>query len=251
MPVSAEQLLVGALFGFYLKDCLLLLDADEALLERRGRGAWCVRFGPADYTLGGRQPVLCPPLAPHRPVHRLRWSMTKAGPPQADAGWNGDEPPALLGWRLRLGVGLVAACVLGLVPAVLLGGFGTMALLAGVGLAYASVVALLAAVFVERAALSLDTRAFWSLAGEVLLCAPYAINVLRRVSLRASPRADLVDTAQRLLDDAGRETLRRECAARIQRQWESEPEGSARAAALRAAQRALAPADEGPSRDAA
>jgi hypothetical protein len=242
MTPSAETLLLPTLLAFYAKDCLLLLDADEGVLERRGAGRWRVGLGSRHYTLLGRQPCLLLPLAPHRPAYRMRWAMT--GEADAAPAWPADAPRALLG--LRPWPVAIALALFGGVPLALLGHQPLWALLGSVALVYALIVGALLHAGRHREALGLSRRSWAALGGELLLCPPYAVNLVRRLSLHASPAADLLATARARLDAPELAELQRQCAERIELELQVEGEGTPRSVALAGARRALIRGAEDP-----
>src|SRR4051812_42278310 len=93
MYLNAELLIGPAVVALYLKDGLLMLAYDEAVLVRGWRGRWRAGFGPRDWRLGGRAPYLCHPFKPQQPVLRLRWQAVAAGHPTASQ--RADVPPEL------------------------------------------------------------------------------------------------------------------------------------------------------------
>ncbi len=240
MHLDAELLIGPALVGLYLKDGLLMLAPDEGVLVRGWRGRWRAALGPREWRLRGRAPWLCNPFKPQQPVLRLRWDP--AADPAAPVGSRAEVPDALLAlgpwvgviWLL-LFVGLPLAFYLHLNLRVLL------VLLAEL---YAVIAATLVLVWRRRAALGLDAKAFGTLAFEVLACAPYAANLVRRLSLMRRVDEDLVAAARRLLPAPALPGVLAECARRIDDELEWGDETSARAHALRAARARFAPAGE-------
>jgi hypothetical protein len=71
-------------------------------------------------------------------------------------------------------------------------------------------------VFLRRDALELRPRAFWSLAFDVLACAPFAVNMVRKLSLRRGLQGDPIDFAAREFDAATREELARLIGRRLE-----------------------------------
>ena len=240
MRIDAELLIGPALVGLYLKDGLLMLARDEGVLVRGFRGRWRAAFGPREWRLRGRAPYLCNPFKPQQPVLRLRWDA--AADPAAAATSPAAVPAALLSlgpwvgviWLL-LFVGLPLAFYLHLNLRVLL------VLLAEL---YAVILATLVLTWRRRVALGLDAKAFATLAFEVLACAPYAANLVRRLSLMRRPDEDLLLAARRLVPAPALPGVLAECARRIDDELEWQDEDGLRAQALRAARARLAPAGE-------
>ncbi|MFL6700271.1 MAG: hypothetical protein ACJ8GJ_24135 [Vitreoscilla sp.] len=229
MHVDAQLLVGPALVALYLKDCLLLLQRDEAVLVRGWRGRWRAGFGLLDWRLRRREPYLCHPFKPWEPVLRLRWDAA-AGPlpsPAAPA-----VPPPL-----RLGPWVVLVWLLLFVglPTAFYAQLGLTVIFTVLGALYLSIVLSLLLVWRQRATLGLTGSAFGVLAFEVLACAPYAANLVRRLSLQRPVDEDLLAAAARLLDAPALAAVHAQCLARIDDELDWAAEDSPRSRALRAA----------------
>jgi hypothetical protein len=245
LSISTELLLALLIVGFYLKDSLLLLRADEAVFVR-GLRRWHAGFGARGFKLGGREPYLANPFTPHVPVYRLAWSMP--GAPVAAAS-RPLQAPAQLAWLAPFA--WVAWLLLFVaIPATVLAHLGTMSTLAAVLLLYLDIAAGLVVLFVLRKPLGIGGRAYALLAFECLVCAPYAANLVRRAAAAgARVDEDFTAAAARLLPAAALADVQRECLARIDEQLEAEAENSAAAQALtrgRARFAAAVPKEETP-----
>lgn len=262
MDLSPEALLALMIVALYLKDSLHLLHADEALLVRGVGGRWRARFGARGFKLAGREPYLAHPLTPHAPVFRLRWRMSAAGaadvasavtPAEAThpAGTARLEAPRPLA-RLAPFAWLAWLLLFVAIPLTVLARLGVTSTLAAVALLYLDIVVALVLAWRWRAALGLGGRAFALLAFEVLACAPYAANLVRRAAAAAPAcTEDFTAAAARLLPAPALADVHRECLARIDEQLEAEPEGGAAAQALaQARRRFLPPEATGVSEDA-
>ncbi|MBX3606232.1 MAG: hypothetical protein KF788_13210 [Piscinibacter sp.] len=243
--MSTEAALALLVVALYLKDCLLLLRSDEALMVTGVLGRrWHAAFGRRDFTLAGREPWLANPFLPHVPVYRLRWSMRASVAATSPAPLGLRAEPLL--WRLAPLVWGLWALLFVAVPLAVLGRFGVVAVLWLVGLVYAHIVVALALAWRWRVHFGLSGRAFALLSFECLVCAPYAANLVRRLSLAQTPREDFTAAAARLLPPEALAKVHRECLARIDQQLEAEPEDSAAAAQLQAARRRF---DSAPAAD--
>jgi hypothetical protein len=260
MAWSTELTLALLIAALYLKDCLLLLQPHEAVLVR-GR-AWRAGFGLRQWTLAGREPYWANPLLPHQAVFRLQWNMlspalahstgvvgvtanaaalgpaAKASPALATtANAEVDEPQRLTVLR-RLGplVWLSWLLLFAGIPLTVLGRWGVWATVTALVLLYLNIVASLLWVWIKRVSLGLNPRAFALLAFECLACAPYAANLVRRLSWRETadgePRPDFTQAAARVLPPPAWEQARAACRVRVQDQIDAEAEGTARARAL-------------------
>jgi hypothetical protein len=65
------------------------------------------------------------------------------------------------------------------------------------------------------------------------------VNVVRKLSLLASPAGDLLETARARIDSSALADVHRECAERIRLQLEIEDEDTPRSVALASARQAL------------
>ena len=167
---------IGAI-AFYLADSIVLLHADELLLEQR-RGRWQPRRGSSSL-LGGRRPFLPDPFTPQRALLQLSLSRlfdTAAG--------ESDVRPLLAALRPLRALAFAMLALFAALPALLfIAGTGSAFLswLAGV---YAVAAAMAATLWRRRAAFGLSRGDVARLAFECIACAPLAINVVRRVTRR-------------------------------------------------------------------
>ncbi len=236
MHLDAETLIGPALAALYLKDGLLMLERDEAVLVRGWRGRWRAGFGPRDWRLGGRAPWLCNPFKPQQPVLRLRWNAAAGAAPARP-----DAPAGVPDELLALGpwVGVIWLLLFVGLPIAFYARLGLPMLLAVLAELYVAIAIALVLVYRRRDALGLSRRAFGVLAFEVLACAPYAANLVRRLSLPRRVDEDLAAASDRLLKGAALAEMRAECARRIDHELEAIDADSPRARALRDARERL------------
>ena len=239
MHVDAQLLIGPAVVALYLKDCFLLLDRDEAVLVRGWRGRWRAGFGMLDWRLRQREPWLCNPFKPWEPVLRLRWDAATL-PGRAAAA------PASVPRELRLGpwVGVMWLLLFVALPVAWYGNLGLHVTLAVLAELYAFILVSLVLVWRRRGALGLSGSQFGILAFEMLACAPYAPNLVRRLSLHRRVDEDLLAASRRLLDAPALARVNAQCLVRIDDELDWAAEESARALALRAARPAFTPSPE-------
>jgi len=197
MTLYDQWWLMAGIAGLYLYDSVLLLFHDEVVLEaRRGN---CLVSGGTAMEFRGRHLFLPNPLCPHRPLMRLNWRADEA----ADNG-----TPSTRRRRTRLALSVIAPwtwLLLGLFFIGLPGAlwFGTDLLLLGwLLLTYLIIVLTIGQVWRHHNALNLTGRAVVALAFDALLCAPFAINMVRKISLRQVPRPSLGVVASSMLSPA-------------------------------------------------
>ena len=226
MIVEAEAGLMLAAAGLYLYDSALLLYRDEGVASTAGRAGWTVRFG-SGIQIRGRYLFVPSPLMPHRPVFRLVWKPEPAA--AADRRWT--ERRTLFEPLMPLVLGMLVSIFV-LVPAGLFLRLGDTMLLAAFAFLYLNILALLGWVALKRASFGLTGRRFAVLAFEALVCSPFALNIVRKISAEMPVEENLVDAARRLQKAHDWEVSRRQILARIDEELDFEDEQSRRASAL-------------------
>ncbi len=219
-------LVVAAL---YLKDALLLLRPDEAVLEHAGRGRWEARFGARHWKLAGREVWLPNLFTPHRAVFRLSWRM-EGEAPAAPAAQQVAVPRELQ--RLAPFVWVAWAALFVLLPLGLYTRAGSALTLAAIVLLYANNLVALGLAYRWRERLGIGRRPLLQTALECLACAPYSVNLVRRLCSLMPVREDFVQAADRLLDAESLEAGRAQCLARVDERIEAEAPDSRRSALL-------------------
>lgn len=213
--------------GLYLYDSALLLYGNEGVVTTQGGSGWRVAFGSA-IELRGKALFVPAPLFPHRPVFRLAWNFAGAG--GGDPGWTARR--ALLA-PLAPAIWVMAAALFVLLPLGLFTRLGESMLLAALALLYGGVIGALAWLAFRRARLDLAPRRLAQLAFEALLCPPFALNLVRKLSAEFSVEEDLVGAARRLLRAPDWEAARGAFLARLDEELEQEEGNEARLAALK------------------
>jgi hypothetical protein len=209
---------LGAI-AFHLYDATQALWHNEVLFERAG-AQWRIRAD-SPVRRWGRRLVLPNLLRPQRPFFRVAWSIADTRPP-VDV----NLEPFLAALR-PLGVicQLLLLMLLALWPLcwILGAGITVLALFA----AYYLLVALaLVLVYRRRVALLLTKGAFWGLAFDVLACAPFAVNIVRKLSIRHGLVGNPVDFAVRHFDGGTRTALGRLIRARLAESQAGEAPGA-------------------------
>ncbi len=168
---------VGAA-AFYLYDAALLLWQNELVYTRNG-SSWLVDGG-SQIRLGARRLFLPNPLLPQRPQFLVRWSGNDPRATEADA----EVPQALLNALRPIGVlNLAQLALLFALPIALWVDGAGIAALAVFTLFYVLSIVALVCMFRRRAALGLSARQCWMQALDAIACAPFAVNLTRRIAL--------------------------------------------------------------------
>jgi hypothetical protein len=223
----AEILLLIGMAGLYLYDSVQLLANNEVLLTPVRQNTWGALFGADSFQVRGKEPCIPNPLLPHRPLYRFSWRTEGlVGPCQP---W---MPPGNVYIAL---VPFIWTMVLALFFVIPLGFFthlGDLAIAAGVILFYINALSALALVWFKRATLGISGKRFASLALESLSCPPFALNLVRHISLSVQPREDFLSVAGRLLSSAEWDAALRKMIVRVKNEIDWEDERTPRAETL-------------------
>lgn len=178
--IAIDVLLPIGAVAFYLADSALLLFGNELAFERSKR--WRCSSG-SSFQFGGRRIFLPNPLLPGGLLFRVCWKPGDA------TGMNGALDLAQLSRQtrpLRFIVYVQAfLLIVALAPVSIVFGSGPILLLLFVmfyGLSLVSIGLLVA----RRRALRVSNRECVVLALELLACAPLAVNIVRKLTLKAS-----------------------------------------------------------------
>ena len=192
-----EFVLQGAVIALYLYDSALLLHANEGVLTTVGRSRWQVRLGSETFQWQGKGILLPNPLTPHRPYYRLLWNMcgssSKTTPVAA--------PARSYGWLTPL-TWLMAVALFVLLPLGLFTRFGDLMIVAALLCFYSAALGSLGYLWRQRNRFHCPAKRFVHLAFESLTCPPFALNMVRHLSLAQKCSADLAIAAQTLQSSA-------------------------------------------------
>jgi hypothetical protein len=194
--------------AFYLYDSCCLLWQNELVYTRGKR--WRVHGG-TELRITGRRVFVPPPLLPLRPQFVVRWSVDDT---RSAAG---DAPSALIQALRPVGVINQLQLVLLLaLPLVSWTQGAGIVMLVVFAFFYLLTITALALLWRRRARCGLKAKAFWLLVLDALACAPFAVNLTRKVSMQHGLAGDPLRFAARQLDPATRETVRKIIAARLE-----------------------------------
>lgn len=201
--VSFELLLPIGAIAFYLIDSAVLLYGNEFIFTLRS-DQWTWSAG-SDVILRGRRLYLPNPLTPQRLTLRTAWSehqpdVKAADPTTIAALMRTLRPLAMLAQLLLFLVVIVLPVVIALL------GTGVV-LLAVFGVCYLSVLLMIGLLYRRRAHLGLANRQLLGLALDAVLCPPFAINLVRKISLRQKFVGDPVSFARDNFQPAQSSTL--------------------------------------------
>jgi hypothetical protein len=221
--------------GLYVYDSVLLLYGNEGVVSPSGRQNWTIHFG-IGIQIRGKNLLVPSPLLPHRPLFRLVWNAN-AGVAGNEHEWTERralfEPLAPLVWGM-----LVSLFVL--LPIGLFSRFGEPMVLAAIALLYFNILAAVGWLILKRATFGITGRRLAMLAFEAVICSPFAVNLVRKLSAEMRVNEDLVDAARRLQKPEDWDASRRRIIARIDEELDFEDQESGRASALKTLKNELA-----------
>lgn len=215
--------------GLYLYDSALLLSSNEVILSPHRSGGWVAMFGADSFQIRGKEPFMPNPLLPHRPVFLLSWNTEGlVGPCQP---WS---PPGIGYGVIAPYVWLMFLALFLVIPLGLFSSYGNAAIAAGIALFYVSAIAALTLAWIKRADFCLSRRRFAALALECLTCPPFAINLIRHLSLGVRPREDFLTMIDQCLAPSERDAALSKVISRVKNEIDWEEEGSPRSKILHA-----------------
>ncbi len=229
MLPGALWLPLGAI-AFYLYDSLLWLYGDELVLIRRAR-RWDHAAG-SDRLLCRRRLYLPNPLTPQRPLWRACWSDVSRRDKFTDISALASLVQTLR--PLRALVTVLWLLIVVALPVVVVGGARPTTLLALFAAVYS--VAAIAVVWLwrQRATLGLSARSCRALSFDALACPPFAINLVRKISLLTTLKGELLTQARGAFDAPALASLRATLLRRVNEMLVVEAVGSVRHTALTA-----------------
>ncbi len=225
----------GELFGLavilYLYDSSALLYVNEAILIRESGVRWTITSGWRGFVFAGRSLCTLNPLTPQWPAFRLGWNFHIPVPDGADRDWPQTERD------LRPLVPFTSVAGFALFVILPLGLFTPLS-------AYAVIPALVALYTSTGIALFRLWRSkiltigggnhFWAFAFECAACPPFAVNMVRRISLAQRVAESLPVAAARLLDPADWGRLRSSLIEHLEQEIDRLPPDAAQRGALEA-----------------
>ena len=234
MPAFEVLLPVGAI-GLYLFDSTLLLYSNEFLLLHRSRG-WGFA-GSCAFLLAGRRVYFPNPLTPGTPQFRVRWSEVDPRQEQEEAGelerfFRALRPVQYL-------VTALLVILLALAVELLLYGTGIELLLVMAAFYMVTLVTLVY-IFARRRELRVSARSFLALCFDSLACAPFAINLVRKLALGRPVVGNPIAFAARTFEPAALSSLIRAVDTRVRAEQRREPGQTPRWSELESYRRQLA-----------
>jgi hypothetical protein len=187
--------------------------------------------------LAGRRVYLPNPLTPGTPQFRVRWSEADPRQEQEEAGELNRFFQALR--PVQFLVGALLVILLALPGVLLLYGTG-VELLVVMAAFYLVTLATLAYIFARRRELRVSGRSFAALCFDSLACAPFAINLVRKLALRRTLVGNPIAFAARTFEPAVFSSLIRAVDTRVSAEQQRESGQTARWSELESYRQQLA-----------
>ena len=241
--LSAEVGLMLLVVGLYLYESSVLLFCNQAVLSPGWAKAWHVQFGLKHLGIRGKELCFAQLLSPWRPLFVLTWRFEDRAPvrPSAEAGTEPPKEVATVAWRppavasqqiLMPIVWWLSIATFIVLPLGLFTSLGDAAVLGAGGMLYLGILILLVVLWRYRSHFQLSKTELFSTTFEYLLCPPFALNVVRRLSLKTKIEDDLESIAHSLQNPQAWQHTRNLMLERLDDQIAYEAQDTARYASL-------------------
>ena len=209
IAVPAEVGLMLLVLGLYLYESSVLVFCNQALLSPLRAKGWRVQFGLKHLNIRGKELCFAQILMPWRPLFLLTWRFEDREPPRLEAESDAEpskpvtraawQPPAASSYQILVPlVWWLCSAAFIVLPLGLFTSLGDGAVLCAGGMLYVGILILLLVLWRYRSHFQLSTKELLSTAFEYLICPPFALNVIRRLSLKTKIEDDLEPIAHSL-----------------------------------------------------
>lgn len=217
MNFSFEVMLTLGIIGFYLYDSAILTFSNE-LIFVESYGQWSAAF-PSNRWRVMRKLLYFPnPLTANNLIFRTTWSTTDY---YTNTDVDASKFMAPMTY-LRVLIMVLMVLLIVVLPTVMIQ-FGTGVLFLKVlFLIYFTILIMLAYVYFKKVNLGLDNKSYASLAFDSLACPPFAINLLRKISLRHTLCSNPVEFAKKKLKPESFKQFIEELNQKVSEEFDSE-----------------------------
>lgn len=195
--VSGEVQIVLAVCAFYLYDACIALQANEALMAR-SRSGWSCMLGADGFEMK-RAFLRWPPPLFHQPVYVLAWQDSFADLSGRSAAVRQMAGHACSFGAFRIPLHVLALALFAMLPASLLWTHSDLIRLLAVALIYCCTVWLAVLTLRHGRQGHTPRHDARSIALQILCCPPFALNVVRKLSLLQKYPCELPQAAFQLL----------------------------------------------------
>ena len=209
--MSYEVELLALAIIFYLYDSSVLLYSNEVVFTCDGAKRWAVTTGRSGLVFAGRTLCVLNPFTPHRPSFRLNWQFDGLQPDD-DPAWSvrAQDLKTLAPATLAAAIALYIFLPLGMFTPL-----GRYAVIPAVVLLYGSTVFALLQLRGKEIVKTFSRKRFLGFAFECVACPPFAVNMVRRLTLGLRIAEPVPLAAVRLLDADRWAQLREFCITRL------------------------------------
>ncbi len=220
MNLSFEALLILGVLGFYLYDSAILVFSNE-LIFVESYGRWSVSLPSSRWRMMGKLLFFPNPLTADNLIFRTTWS-TADNPSNPEL----EDMSKLLApvSYLRILVMVLMVLLAIVFPFVIFRLGAGVDFLKVLFLIYFTIINMLCYIYIKRVNLGLDKKTFATLAFDALACPPFAINLLRKISLRHMLCKNPVEFAAKKLEPEAFKRFIEELNKRLSEELECEDE---------------------------
>ncbi len=197
MTVQPELGLMLLVIGLYVYESSTLVFCNQALMGAGWKTGWDVRFGNSSLSFMGKEICIPPLLRPWSPQFIGTWQFEAEVKSRKAVltEWSPDlqKYKALTPFVIWM---IVAAFVV--LPLGLFSSLGEPWILLACAMLYLGVIGLLIYLWIKRQTFKLTTKVFAGIAIEYLICAPFALNIIRRLSMLEVISEDIESIARRM-----------------------------------------------------
>lgn len=220
MTLSFEALLITGIFCFYLYDSATLAFSNE-LFFIESFGKWSASFPSERLRVLGKLLLIPNPATPFNLLFVATWNETDG----VTSVKSNDMANLLANTTyLRVSVIILMMMMLILFPLVTYKfGLGIIALVLLL-LIYLTIIVMLCYLYIKKEFYGLSKKKFIALAFESIACPPFALNMLRKLSLKCPFQQDPIKFAVKKLDADGFNTFKKKLIEKLSEQldWENE-----------------------------
>ncbi len=192
--LSFESLLILGIIGFYLYDSIMLFNVNELLLTKSHK-VWFYKIPALDFQLLRKYPLLPNPLTPNVAIFKTSWPKKSQLINESQLG---DFIQCLA--PVQSIINILLLLLLAYLPVIaLIYGSGAKLLIIFT-MIYLFISVILFYIFNNKDKLCISNSKFASIAFESLACPPFALNMVRKISLNYPNLGDPVDFARSVFD---------------------------------------------------
>jgi hypothetical protein len=200
---SFEVLLILGVFGFYFYDSFMLLSLNELILTRSSK-KWTYKFPIVGFQLLKKFPFLPNLLTPNATLFQVSW-------PTSDQGLNIKELNIFI--KSVLPIQIISVLILLLMficlPVIAFTYGSGVKLLIIFSAIYSLIVCGLIYIFNQKHNLKISNTKFLSIAFESIVCPPFSLNMVRKISLNFPMNVDPYIFSKKMFDEETKKSFKK------------------------------------------